>query len=122
MNNYLINLDALPYEAFLDLEKLDKGYIGTPNYMGLAFFWAWEYGHYLREASLSQRRRVHKQALDLGLDMVAVGVEQWQLIGRVLRKPNSVAREILAVEDAIADGWKGGVVMGVDTADRSQPG
>tara|TARA_B100000949_G_scaffold232038_1_gene245313 strand:- start:553 stop:888 length:336 start_codon:yes stop_codon:yes gene_type:complete len=100
--SYSINLEVLPHEVFRGLEKLDKGYIGSPNYMGLAFYWAWEYRHFLREASLSQRRRVHKQALDLGLDMLKVGVEQWQLIGRVLRKPNSAAREIREMEESNA--------------------
>ena len=83
--SYAINLEVLPWDATVAILNLDKSFVGTPNYMGVAYFWAHEYKHLLRGATISQRRRIHNKALGLGLDFCEVGVKQWELIGRVLR-------------------------------------
>lgn len=41
------------------LIKLDEKYIGTDNYMGVAFFWNEEYKWWLRDATAKVRRKVH---------------------------------------------------------------
>lgn len=55
----------LGIKAFLDL---DKSFIGTPDYMGHAYFWAYEYRHYLRDSSRYRRRLVHKHLMAAGLE------------------------------------------------------
>jgi len=45
--------------AFRKLLELDSSLIGTPDYMGLAYFWHYTYRHYLRDASPINRHKVH---------------------------------------------------------------
>ena len=70
LDTYSINLETITWTATKALLDLDDTFIGTPNYMGITCFWDYEYRHYLRDASPSQRIEVHKKWLDadLGLD------------------------------------------------------
>ena len=61
-----ITLD-FTFDAYLKVAKLDKTFIGGPNYMGVDYFWHYEYRHCLRNASPVQRVRVHKKLLKAGL-------------------------------------------------------
>ena len=67
MSDYSINLNAVSWKANEAVLNLDKSFVGTPDYMGVAYFWNYAYRHYLRDASIAQRRRVHKKMLDCGL-------------------------------------------------------
>jgi hypothetical protein len=51
------------------LSNLDQTFIGTGDYMGLAYFWNFEYRHYLCNASYGTRRHVHTVLLEAGLDV-----------------------------------------------------
>jgi hypothetical protein len=48
--------------------ELDASFIGTPDYMGVAYFWHYDYRHYLRDSSPYRRRLVHKHLMAAGLD------------------------------------------------------
>lgn len=85
MSTYSINLETATWETTEALFKLDKTFIGTPHYMGLTYFWAYEYRHYLRDASIYQRKRVHKKWLDAGLPFEEVTQQHWDIIGKVLK-------------------------------------
>lgn len=87
MSDYAINLNAISWDASGEIYKLDKKFIGTEDYMGVAYFWSHEYKHFLRDFTVSQRRRIHKKALKLGVDFTEVGLKQWELIGEVLKIP-----------------------------------
>ena len=62
-----LNLDIVPLEVFTVLNELDKGYIGTPDYMGIAYFWDFEVKHTMRELSPAKRKQVHRKLLNAGL-------------------------------------------------------
>ena len=85
MGNYSINLNAISWGASGEIYKLDKKFIGTQDYMGVAYFWSHEYKHILRDMSITQRRRVHKKALKLGIDFAEVGAKQWELLSEILK-------------------------------------
>ncbi len=53
----VFNFDMDQFEA---IQKLDKSYVGTSNYMGLAYFWDHEVKHWLRDATPFQRVKIHK--------------------------------------------------------------
>ena len=53
----IFNYDMAQFSA---IQKLDKSYVGTSNYMGLAYFWDLEVKHWLRDATPFQRVKVHK--------------------------------------------------------------
>ncbi len=58
------------HDNFLEIESLDKSFIGTNKYMGFAYFWAYEWRHYLRNATPYMRKRVHDlfRRADLNVD------------------------------------------------------
>lgn len=55
------------------LDKLDEKFIGTSDYMGVAFFWDVTYKWWLRDATPKVRRKVHAAFLkaDLKVDDVS---------------------------------------------------
>jgi len=66
-----INVNTLKPDAFDALRIADEGLIGTPAYMGIAWFWNNDYKHYLRgdikAISYATRRKVHNAWLRAGL-------------------------------------------------------
>jgi hypothetical protein len=61
--------DFIPWTP-LGLRKfleLDASFIGTPDYMGIAYFWHYDFRHYLRDSSRYRRRLVHKHLIEAGL-------------------------------------------------------
>ncbi len=62
-----IDTDSLTWAATDALLSLDARFIGTPDYMGMAYFWAYEYRYPMRGASYGERRRVHAALLAAGL-------------------------------------------------------
>lgn len=60
-------------KTFARISKMDSGYVGTENYMGLAYFWSHEYRHTLRDCNAASRVAVHAAWLanDLPLDGVS---------------------------------------------------
>ena len=70
------------------LLTLDKGFVGTRDYMGLAYFWAYEYRHTLRDATARQRKIVHDRWLKAGLDLLGVSDEHDRIL-RVVCKENN---------------------------------
>jgi hypothetical protein len=68
------------FDAYLKLLKLDRTLIGGPNYMGVDYFWHYEYRHYLRDASEVERVRVHKKLLKAGLKVDGCSKQHEQII------------------------------------------
>lgn len=68
-----LNINALTADAIDGLRVLDDKFVGTPNYIGIAWFWNNAYKHYLRgdikPISYLTRRRVHKAMLRAGLNV-----------------------------------------------------
>lgn len=78
------NSSYLTVDAFNAIFKLDKTFVGTGNYLGLAYFWAYEYRHYLRDCSMAKRRKVHKKWLQAGLELHGESDEHLSIIKTVL--------------------------------------
>tara|TARA_R110000824_G_scaffold269940_2_gene458409 strand:- start:1804 stop:2064 length:261 start_codon:yes stop_codon:yes gene_type:complete len=64
-----LNTNVLTMPATIALLNLDKTFIGSADYMGMAYFWNYAYRHYLRPMSYSVNRRVHAALLAAGLDV-----------------------------------------------------
>jgi hypothetical protein len=61
-----------PLEKAIAETKADEARVGTPEYQGLAYFWAYDYRHYLRDCGNARRREVHTQLLAAGLPLDGV--------------------------------------------------
>lgn len=81
-----INLETITFEAFSKLLELDQSFVRTPNYMGIAYFWNYEYRHYLRDMSQYRRRLVHKKGLQENVDFRKVGKRQQEIIDLYYRE------------------------------------
>ena len=68
------------WDSYAKLIKLDDTFIGTPNYMGIDYFWHSEYKHYLRDASPLKRVRVHHKLLKAGLKVDGCSKQHEQII------------------------------------------
>ena len=84
VSTYMIDLNVVTFDAFCKLNDLDKTFIGTLDYMGVAYFWGHGVKHYLREASQAQRRRIHKKWLQQGLDLQYDSDDHFRVIGEVM--------------------------------------
>ncbi len=66
------------------LHELDKTFVGTENYMGFAPFWHYNYRHYLRDATLSQKVEIHKAFMETGFCLNDVNNIYTKVIEKVL--------------------------------------
>ena len=78
------NSSYVTVDAFNAIFKLDKTFVGTGNYLGLAYFWAHEYRHYLRDCTMAKRRTVHKKWLQAGLYLEGISDKHLSIIKHVL--------------------------------------
>jgi hypothetical protein len=63
----ILNLESLTLEASQALCDLDRTFIGTENYMGIAYFWAYEYRFPMRDVTIAMRKKIHGKLLKAGL-------------------------------------------------------
>lgn len=75
-----INLNTISNAAFSKMYELDKQFVGTENYMGLAYYWNYEYRHYLRDAKPHIRMKVHKSFLLENLPIADATEKHFQII------------------------------------------
>ena len=64
-----MNLNNITLDARINLVELDNSFVGTQNYMGLCYFWAYEYRHLLRGQKRDVWLKVHSALLNAGLDV-----------------------------------------------------
>jgi len=82
----VINFSSISSEAFKTIHKLDKSWIGSNNYIGLAYFWNYEYRHFLRDITTSKRRRIHTKLLQAGLDLSGASDAHLSIIRSVVKQ------------------------------------
>ena len=91
MSTYSINLDTATWNATDAIRQLDKSFVGTPDYMGVAYFWSHEFKHWLRDCTVAERKRVHQLWLknnlsfEAGIDPVIDCQPHWAIIKRVCK-------------------------------------
>jgi len=79
----MLNTNTLSMEAYCAIRKLDDSFVGTHKYIGIAWFWNYEYRHSLRGASYYRRRLVHKALLADGLNLGGKSEEHRCIIERI---------------------------------------
>ncbi|MDB4726428.1 hypothetical protein OAF54_03235 [bacterium] len=81
----MINLNTLNLEQTQAIHLIDNQYIGTNNYMGVVYFWHYDYRHYLRSASTHIKKLTHKALLKAGLDVGEASPEHEAIIKHYTR-------------------------------------
>tara|TARA_R110002020_G_scaffold139927_1_gene311083 strand:+ start:589 stop:852 length:264 start_codon:yes stop_codon:yes gene_type:complete len=83
---YQINLNTTTPYATNELYKLDKSFINTSHYMGLAYFWSYDYAHTgLRKCSVAKRKKVHKKLLEARLNVSDTSNKHFKIIMNLLK-------------------------------------
>jgi hypothetical protein len=80
-----IHIGAVHIDAFVQLLMHDEKMLGTPGYLGMAYFWNHEYKHTLREVSYATRRRIHHALLAAGLKLEGKSRKHEKIIDANLR-------------------------------------
>ena len=83
MSRHSLNLNTVSFEAFCGIIALDETYVGTPSYLGVAYFWGQEGKHAMRDASYAQRRRIHKKFIEENLELTGGTDRHLQIIAEV---------------------------------------
>lgn len=65
---------------FVVLMRIDEAMIGTPDYMGIAYWWSPEYKHDLRDATTKQRKKAHDALVKAGLRLDGESDEHARII------------------------------------------
>ena len=81
----VMNLGEITMQATIEVYKVDKTFVGTKDYMGVAYFWGHEYKHTMRDLSHAKRRKIHNLGLDRDIDFIEPNKEAWYLIAEVLK-------------------------------------
>lgn len=68
------------------IHSLDFALIGTPDYIGVAYFWSSAYKHTLREATPRERKTVHDAFLANGLPVDGESPEHWAIVKKYTAK------------------------------------
>ena len=71
--------------AYAVLMGIDHTLAGTPDYMGIGYFWHHDYRHLLRDVTPAVRRRVHRRLLNARLPVGETGPRQEIVILKTLR-------------------------------------
>lgn len=77
---------ALTWRSNHLLLHLDAALVGTPDYMGIAYFWSMAYKHALRNASVKDRQRVHDAFLKSGLPLGGDSPEHEKIVISMTRR------------------------------------
>lgn len=83
--SYSINLNSVSNKTFRLISELDSTLINSDDYLGVCYFWHHSYRHFgLRDATISQRKRIHKAMMDNGLDVTQESDEHYKIINKIL--------------------------------------
>lgn len=91
MSRFVINLNAVTSEAYLAIRNLDASFVGTADYLGVAYFWHYDYRFLLRSATVAERVRVHRALVDTGLPVDGASALHNDIIHATLG-PRALAR------------------------------
>lgn len=87
---YSLPLTLRAFEAAL---TLDEKLVGTPDYMGVAYFWGERTKHVLRAASQVERKRAHDAILRAGLPLDGESDEVAEIVMRATRDGRAYQRQ-----------------------------
>jgi len=84
-NNFELTNLPLSSNAFDKLKLIDKKFLGTPDYMGMEWFWHYDYRHYLRDASYETRKKVHDALIEVDLPLSESSPEHESIIKKLAK-------------------------------------
>ena len=84
--SYVINMNTVSFKVFCAINDLDNTLVGTKDYIGLAYFWGSNgTKHYLREATISQRKKIHNLWIKEKLNLTEDSPKHYEIIKKVIK-------------------------------------
>lgn len=80
-----MNINHISIKGLTKLINLDKSFINTPDYLGLAYFWNYEYRHYLRDVNEQTRRKVHQSFIKNNLKINGESSDHLKIIRKITK-------------------------------------
>lgn len=74
--------EEIELDPYIQEMKEDEKRIGTPEYRGIAYFWSYEYRHYLRNCGDQRRREIHAEFMAAGLPLDGESEQHEEIIMR----------------------------------------
>lgn len=84
----------MTFRMFCIVLQIDDAFIGTPDYMGLAYWWGQAYKHTLREATTKQRKKAHDAILAAGLPLTGESAEHAQIVAWATNNGQEAAKKM----------------------------
>lgn len=84
----------MTFRAFCIMMRIDHAFVGTPDYMGLAYWWDHEYKHTMRAATTKQCKKAHDAILAAGLRLGDISDEHEQIIAWATNNGEQAAKEM----------------------------
>ena len=81
-----LNLDITSMDQMIELDRFDRTQIGTPNYLGIAYFWHYDFRHHLRDVSYSIRKKVHHALVKNNLALDEYSAEHLSIVERITKR------------------------------------
>lgn len=66
------------------VRDLDETFVGTSDYMGIAYFWDMTYKYHLRDAPPDKKKAVHDALLKAGLPLDGVSPQHEAIIKKIV--------------------------------------
>jgi len=76
--------ENISFKASQAIRNLDESFVGTPDYMGLAYFWNTDYKFSIRDAPSDKRRAVHEAFLKAHLDPAGVSPQHEAIVKKLV--------------------------------------
>jgi hypothetical protein len=68
------------------LYRIDESMVGTPDYMGIAYWWARDYRHIMRDATTRERVMAHHAVIEQGLPVGGASQKHEEIIMRSTKR------------------------------------
>lgn len=81
-------------ENLRKLFELDESFIGTTEYMGLAYFWGYEYKFTLRDCTIKNRIKIHDAWLKAGLPLNGASNLHKAILDKITKNDPNLKKEI----------------------------
>ena len=66
---FFLEYETTCLDTFNIIKKIDEYNLGSSKYMGIAWFWNYEYRHYMRDSSYITRQIIHDRLLEFDLEL-----------------------------------------------------
>lgn len=77
---FFLEYELTCLETYNLIRNIEKYNLGTTKYMGIGWFWNYEYRHYLRDSSYVTRQIIHDELVNYDLELDGISEKHHLII------------------------------------------